>query len=255
MAWLSIELAGVSGWSHLSDVAPAARAESRLGLQQRFKQYLDSGIRDAAALDSIIVATQAALDAVSADDEERHTYRNNLAVLLRVRFELAGNQNDVDRSIELLRQVLHEADGAQIRQSANSSLALSLLHRYIERDDPADLEAATAAGRDSLAGLSSGSPAYPKALTNLAAVLRSRFVAFGNVAELAEMIRHLEIAIATEPIGGNDHQVMRIKLGEALMIRGLHAEEVDDLAKAVSLFQSVIHESPEEGVNQQLGTV
>ncbi|GAA1286824.1 CHAT domain-containing protein [Saccharothrix xinjiangensis] len=221
------------------------------GARQRVQQYLNSGIRDVARLDSIIHETRAELEALPADDDERHGHLSSLAVLLRVRFELTGDGNDVDRSIELLRQVLREAGDGQVRRMASSALALGCLHRYVERKDPADLEAATAAGRDSLAGVSPGSPEYPKALTNLAAVLLSRFLASEDLAELAEVIRYLEIAVATEPVGGNDYQVMRVKLGEALTLRGLRAGELADLATAAAVLRSVVDEPPAEGVNQQ----
>ena len=204
-------------------------------LRERTARYLDTGPRDPAELDAIISDTRVV--GIQAEGHHRMIVGANLAILLRMRFELSGELDDIDRSIDLLTEIAPVVDDPSI----HSSLALAYLHRHVANLDPADLTLATHAARASHAGADPHADSYPKILINLAAVLQARFTNSGDRADLAEAIQHLELATELSP-DGNDHEVMRIKLATALTTRGTP----DDLARADNLLRSV------RGVNRQL---
>ncbi|UVS79148.1 CHAT domain-containing protein [Actinokineospora sp. UTMC 2448] len=231
----------------------AARAglpEEASPLKQRFSRYLDSGTKDPAELAALIADTRAALVDTGPGDPDWHLNRNILASLLRIRFELAGEADDIDQSIALLRETLETTDDRAITGMLNSALASACLDRHIETDDPDDLAAAIAAGRASVAASLPHEPGHPKSLTNLAAVLQASYNRTGDLAELDEAIGYLEIAVDAEVAGTGDHQVMRIKLAVGLLLRALETDREADLDDAARLLESVAVEEPVDGVNQ-----
>ncbi|MGR3937458.1 CHAT domain-containing protein [Streptomyces sp. BRA346] len=191
-------------------------------------------------LDTSIAGVRRALDDTAADDQAREGHLFNLGNLLRMRFEATGHLGDLTEAIGHLRAVVQKVTNAALRCLAYSFLGLALLDRFVITGKPADLDAATAAVRNSMAGNIPLSPYYGQVLTNLAAVLHARFQTHGDMAELAESIRHLEYAVAATPPRQHDHPVMRLKLAVALGKRGTHTGRITEVDRGVEMLRGVL---------------
>ncbi|WP_432015271.1 CHAT domain-containing protein [Streptomyces cucumeris] len=222
----------------------AGNADAGLG------RYTRTG--DMGGLDTLITRVRRALAATAGDDPERHSHRTSLGNLLRMRFEMTGDLDELEQSAGMLREVSEEADDATVRHLAHSWLGLSCLDRYIALGDPADLERATTAVRRSMAGTTPLSPHHTRLLTNLAAVLTHRFTVLGDPAEITEAIRHLTHAVAATPPDQYDRPVMKIKLAVAMGARARSLGDLVELDRAVLVLREVIRETEGTGPHPQL---
>ena len=91
-------------------------------------------------------------------DPAREGHRISLGNLLRMRFEVTGHLGDVTAAIGLPRDVLQVVADDAPRCPAYSLLGLALLDQYIDTGRPADLDAATEAARNAMAGSTSVTP-------------------------------------------------------------------------------------------------
>ncbi|MFD7439383.1 CHAT domain-containing protein [Streptomyces sp. NPDC059861] len=203
-------------------------------------------------LDKIVDRLRSAVAAPTTGEPERTHRRIELGQALRMRFEMEGELADLDGSVaELTRALAGPLDDDQ-RASAHSFLGLSHLDRYVSSGDIAHLEAATEAVRHPTTLRTDASPAHAQRLTNLAAVLTTRFDVHGDITELDEAVHHLRYAVSATPPTQHDHPVMLIKLAVALRKRGVHAGRDADLDEAESLLRRVAGEPSDTGPNQQL---
>ncbi|MFI0777679.1 CHAT domain-containing protein [Streptomyces sp. NPDC021212] len=230
--------------------APAAHDATPAGRMARYNLAGAPGV-----LDTSIADVRAALDATPAGAPDHEGHRISLGNLLRMRFEATGHLGDLTEAIGLLREVLRTVADDALRCPAYSLLGLALLDQYVNTGSPADLDAATAAARNAMAGGTPLSPHYGQMLTNLAAVLHARFQAHGELKELAEAIRHLEHAVATTPTHQHDHPVMRIKLAVALGARGRHTERIPEVDRGIRILRAVLDTTPDTSPHWQAASM
>lgn len=166
-----------------------------------------------------------------------------LGQVLRVRFEMDGELDHLDESIEVITAALRAPLDAETRATASSFLGLSHLDRFVARRNPADLAAATAAVRAAHTAETAGSPSHARRLTNLAAVLTVRFGIHHDVADLDEAVESLRFAVAVTPPSQHDHPVMLIKLAVALRARGTHTDRDEDIDAAELVLRQVAQSS------------
>ncbi|MFE9700540.1 CHAT domain-containing protein [Streptomyces sp. NPDC006270] len=217
-------------------------------------RYMRDGDTD--RLDKLAERLRASLESSAAGGTERAHRRIELGQVLRMRFEAEGELADLDHSIAELTAVLDcslaDALGNEDRAHAYSFLGLAHLDRYVTLANSEDLDRATKAVRRACAVGAAASASHPQRLTNLAAVLTTRFGVYQDVTELDEVVRHLEYAVAATPATQHDRPVMLIKLAVALRTRGIHTLSDADLAAAEELLRDVAGRPSDAGPNQQL---
>ncbi|MFF3863148.1 CHAT domain-containing protein [Streptomyces sp. NPDC002209] len=141
-------------------------------------------------LDEAVAAAQRAVEAGRPYDGPAHCARLTvLGTALALRHRFTGESADLDRSIELGRQVLTLAgeisprSAVNVRRSALPNLAGRLRARYLARGLPADLDEAVALGREAVALRRPGHPEH-SARTNLALALWDRALLNGDPGDL-----------------------------------------------------------------------
>ncbi|WP_329568912.1 CHAT domain-containing protein [Kitasatospora sp. NBC_01266] len=230
-------------------VPPSAVADEA-GSAGAVAHYTRDG--DPARLDVLIADTRRALRPPTVPTADRVTALAQLGDWLRMRFEVRGDLEDLQESIDCLQEALDTGQDPALRALAASSLSLAHLDRFTGTQDHADLERATVLGRSALAGSNPLSETHGQVLTNLGAVLQARFHAHGDLADLGEAVRHLEYAVAATSYQQHDHAVMRIKLAVALRTRARGTGAAADLDRAVQLLRGVAELPPADGPHQQL---
>ncbi|TQF02920.1 CHAT domain-containing protein [Kitasatospora acidiphila] len=208
---------------------------------------------DPARLDAMINGLRATV--ATAAEPGRTLRRVELGQVLRMRFEINGDLDDLDESISELTDALAGPLNDEQRASACSFLGLAYLDRYGSLGAPADLEAASAAVRDGQTTGTAASPAHSQRLTNLAGVLTTRFDAYGDPAELDEAVAHLRHAVAVTPPSQQDYPVMLVKLAVALRKRGMHTGRDEDLATAEAILRQVAGQPSDTGLTQPIARV
>ncbi|WP_380281799.1 CHAT domain-containing protein [Kitasatospora purpeofusca] len=218
------------------------------GLHAEMGRYHRDG--DPARLDRVIAGLRGAV-AAAADEPDRSRRRFELGQILRVRFEVKGDLDDLNESIDQLGTALTGPLDREMRASVRSFLALSHLDRYVESEDPADLDEATGLARRACTAATAASPQHGRRLTNLAAVLTARARAGDDPAVLDEAIEHLRQAVAVTPPTQHDHPVMLIKLAVALRERAGRPGREPDLATAEALLRQVAGPAADPGPHAQ----
>ncbi|MGW1402232.1 CHAT domain-containing protein [Streptomyces sp. NPDC002405] len=224
-----------------------APAEPEEGVRAELNRYMRDGGRD--RLDPVIDRLRSA--AAAAEGSERAHRLVELGQVLRMRFEMDGELDHLDESIDVITTALDAPLDAETRATASSFLGLAHLDRFTAVGDPADLEAATTAVRAACAAETAASPAHAQRLTNLAAVLTARFDVHEDIAALDEAVEHLRHAVVVTPPSQHDHPVMLIKLAVALRRRGMHVGEDEDVAAAEGILRQVA-EDPSTRPNAHL---
>lgn len=197
-----------------------------------------------------------ALDEVIASLEPRQRFPSTvLGEALRLRFEAFGG-DDLDRAIDCFAVALQESPpGSLDEASAVGNLAGALTRRYDLTGMPADREQAgelaarldaydgelpddIAAQRASVDAARSLAPRLPRAgraavLNNLGTALSRRYDAYGDVADLEELVRAYEEAVDATPPASPQLAVRLGNLGDALRERAHRLGDEDDLRDAV----------------------
>lgn len=212
--------------------------------------YMRDGQPD--RLDALIDGTRRTLQDTALTEPDRTKHRISLGNALRMRFEVGGDLDDLAESISSLQEVADTSHDEAARRLAASWLALSHLVRFVDSRDRADLDRATALGRSSLSSSDALSPAHGQTLTNLAAVLHTRFNTYGDPEDLDEAVRHLEHAVAVTPTHQHDRPIMRIKLAAALRDRAAVTGNDVELERAAALLLEVARHAPADGPSRQL---
>ncbi|MEV7177809.1 CHAT domain-containing protein [Kitasatospora sp. NPDC093679] len=213
----------------------AEPAAPRNGVHGEVDRYMQDGGQDRLGP----VAEQMRAAAAEADGIERAHRLIELSQVLRMRFEMDGELDNLKESITAMREALGAPLNAESRATANSFLGLAVLDRFVALRDPADLELATNLTRAACTAATAGSQSYGQWLTNLAAVLTARFDEDRDPATIDEAVAHLLHAVAVTPTTQPDQPVMMIKLAVALRRRGMHAENDLDVDLAETILRQV----------------
>ena len=153
-----------------------------------------------------------------------------LARLYRSRYRLTAEPEWLDRAIDGYRSVL-TAPGAPLDYAlARNNLSSALRDRYLERNDPADMDAAIEASRRAVDAVQAGNVQRPIWLQNLANNLRVRAIRTGNGEDRRAAIAAFEEALAVAPEGSEVWRTAPTNLGALIETeapdRGLELQEV-----------------------------
>ncbi|MEH0516902.1 CHAT domain-containing protein [Streptomyces sp. B21-079] len=205
-------------------------------------------------LDRAVDLLRAMADAPAAEEQERARRRAELGQALRIRFELTGELADIDASIAELEAVVAAGiPDPELRASAFSLLGVAHLARYVQLQQPLDLEAATRAARAACDDpATDASPAHPQRLTDRASVLTMRYRVGGDLADIDQAIEDLTFAAHATPPSQHDHPVMLIKLAVALKERGVRTEDIKSLDAAEKLLRPLAGTPSDTGPNELL---
>ncbi|MEV4434736.1 CHAT domain-containing protein [Streptomyces sp. NPDC049585] len=214
--------------------------------------YIRDGGRE--RLDRAVDLLRTIADAPTTGEQERSRRRAELGQALRIRFELTGELADLDASIAELEAVLAAGiPDPETRASASSFLGVAHLARYIQLQEPPDLEAATRAARDACDDpATAASPAHPQRLTNRASVLTMRYRVTGDLADIDRAVGDLAFAVQATPPSQHDHPVMVIKLAVALEERAVRTGDVESLDAAEKLLRPLVGTPADTGRHQLL---
>ena len=192
------------------DNSLAPLAKSRLG-----RWLLPRGLtstRDRATVDEATALCAAAVrDAVFSDSE----LLANLGSAQRARFELSGDQADLDNAVMSMRQALEVASRLnQDRHAILADLGDALLAGFTATNETAYLDGAIAAQRQALELLPEEHADRSAVLSNLGAALLRRYERFADADDLDVAIRCLDDAWEA---GGGRRDMIRANLGSALL--------------------------------------
>ncbi|MGW6741360.1 CHAT domain-containing protein [Streptomyces sp. NPDC055025] len=190
----------------------------------------------------------------SGQHSQRSGLRWDLALLasraLTYRYDLTGDQTDLDEAIEHGLTAIATAGpgpGADpsggLRAGAMSDLGTMLLHRYATVGTPGDLEAALTLIRRSLDALGSRHPRRARSLVNLGSVLCARYDLTRDLGDLDQAIDATREALTDETLRIRALEV----LGAALVSRYRASGRWPDLDEAVTTLRRLISELPGEG--------
>ncbi|WP_328619784.1 CHAT domain-containing protein [Streptomyces sp. NBC_00354] len=153
-------------------------------------------------LDEAVAAAQRSVEAGRPYDRPAHCARLTvLGTALALRHRFTGDCADLDRSIELGRQVLAVAEeispasAAIVRRWALPNLSARLRSRHTARGLPADLDEAVALGRKAVAVQLPGNPGT-SARTNLALALWDRALLRGDPGDLDAAVAEAGAVVA-----------------------------------------------------------
>ncbi|MFF7454264.1 CHAT domain-containing protein [Kitasatospora sp. NPDC008115] len=217
------------------------------GVHAEIGRYNRDG--DPARLDRIIDRLRVVVG--GAAEPDRSHRRFELGQILRMRFEVKGDLDDLNESIDQLGTALAGPLDQEIRAGARSFLALSHLDRYVTSEDRADLDKATTLARLACDAATAASRAHGQRLTNLAAVLTMRAGTDDDPAALDEAIEHLRQAVAVTPPSQQDQPVMLIKLAVALRRRAGRPGREADLVTAETILRQVADQAADSGPHAQ----
>jgi len=240
----SLALLGVLSLADISDPSLRARALSAHSTA-RFAMYqVKRNPADLAA------AIDRCREAVTADGETGTAATAspaNLAEMLRVRYELDGDQADLDEVILLLEGLLYDASAAapdRPRQMAALASALSVA-------DPADLDRAVELGEAAIR--QADAPAdqlRPSFLTNLSSILLSRHRQTGSRRDLRRGIAAARLALMSASASHPGIAEMHGNLGNAFVAWYERTGRLALLDRGIEEIRRALHGLPLDQVRQ-----
>ena len=214
-----------------------------LDLQRLQLRLLQPGV-SAAELDQAIAACRRALEVLPPQDEGRGAVLSMLGTALRSRFQLTGALPDIDAAVEAGEQPV-TPPGHPNRAAVLSNLSTSLLVRYQATGQPADLDRAEETGEQALDAARLDDPQRPGILSNLSAVLKTKFTrADSPAAGLDRAIEVCEQALAATPSGHPARPTILTNLGTALRTRAERTGSRADMDRAVSIGEQSVAARP-----------
>ena len=146
-----------------------------------------------AKLDAEIAAYEQRLERVPRDDPGRPPLLNNLAVRLRARFGLTGDESDLERAVQACQEASASMDPACPQAPVYlNSLGNCLADRFARYGSASDLDAAITAYQNAVGRSAQCSPDLPAFEANLASALVDRYRRDGAVRDLDHAITIVE---------------------------------------------------------------
>jgi CHAT domain/Tetratricopeptide repeat len=164
---------------------------------------------------------------------------SNLSVALRMRFERAGNQADLDDAVTAGQDAVAAAPAlGPDRPGCLSNLSAALQARFGCSRDIGDLDGAIGAAQEAVAGTPAGHPGRAAFLFNLSAALQSRFEQTADLVDLDKAIRGVRDVLIALPAGHPDRLACMSGLSAALQARHERTGDAGNLDEAVSAGQA-----------------
>ncbi|KLO91963.1 uncharacterized protein LW94_2661 [Fusarium fujikuroi] len=147
-------------------------------------RYVSTGIL--VDLDTSILLTKQAIDAITGDDAELAECSNNLSYRLQDRFMVTEDNPDLDDAIKMSQKAVELTASGNARYMSN--LAASLKTRFSVTGDLKDLEDGIVLAKQAVSVTASDDPELPKWLNNLGNHLSNRHLITGSLEDLEEAI-------------------------------------------------------------------
>ncbi|WP_436532516.1 CHAT domain-containing protein [Actinoplanes sp. HUAS TT8] len=131
----------------------------------------------------------------------RTLVRSQLGRLLRDRFALTGDRDDIDRAVDTAREVLDEAAGDDRHRAGYlSDLGIVLMDRHVALGGESDLSDAVVAARSAVSALPPDHRERPDYLSDLAQMLAGRHHRTGDRRDLEEALSAARDAVTAAPV-------------------------------------------------------
>jgi hypothetical protein len=180
---------------------------------------------------------------VEAYPDLRAALLNDAAGTMLRRFWHRGERTDLDRAAELCGAALDLTPQYSARRVTRlGNLAMVGREVHVRSGDPASLEGAELLLREAVALVDRSRGALPgtEVLTNLALVLRDRYLISGDAHVLEDAVGFAERACTSSDAAGPP-----IMFGDLLSLRYLVTGIVDDLDRAVALLDGALAQLPD----------
>ncbi|KAJ7897480.1 CHAT domain-containing protein, partial [Mycena leptocephala] len=166
---------------------------------------------------------------------------NNLAAVIRTRFEHHGDLGDIDEAIELLREALglHEPPHPDRGMSLNN-IADAVKTRFHMRGDPRDINEAIELHREALTLHEPSHPDHGRSLTNLGSAVKTRFDNFSDPQDINEAVELQRRALALYPQPHPNHSISLNYLADAVRMRFEHRGHPRDIDEAIELLREAL---------------
>jgi tetratricopeptide (TPR) repeat protein len=190
---------------------------------------------DAAAsdVDDAIELLLRELTEPAADGPETAGHLTNLGLLLRHRFTVRGDMEDLDKAVTLLRRPLDLSSGESERAARMSNLGLVLRDRFSRCGLQPDLDEALALFRGAVELTGLDHPDLPGRLSNLALASRDKYTHLAQSEHLDDAIDLQRRALALSPHQSRDRPRLLSNLGVLLRDRFHNRRDPSDLDFAV----------------------
>lgn len=183
------------------------------------------------------------------EPEDRHMMAicaSNYANALGTRYEAAGQLSDLDTAVQAARAGVQVTDDDHPHRGQHFNvLGKSLLSAYNHTRQPALLDEALAAFRESIACTSPDSVLWAATQANVCAALRTRFLLVRDKDVLAEAIRAARAAAGSTVLDGDDRLMALNNLGTALLSWFGETQDVAALDEAARTLREALSHIPD----------
>lgn len=190
--------------------------------------------KDPSDVDKAAVGFRALLDVLTEPGPDRASVQENLAIVLRTRFELRHDVNDLRAAVDVLREAAQQTPSTSalyVRRSAVQALTARAL--YEVSGDLADLDQVISALRAALAAQQSNDPMRLDMLDALLGSCQDRYARTQDPADLDIVIGAAEACMAALPPGHPGRHLL--VLFQGLSIRYDRTHDPSDLDRAVAV--------------------
>ena len=171
---------------------------------------------------------------------------SNLSVMLKARFESAGQVTDLDAAIDVGWQAVKTASDSHHSHAAYlSNLGAALRTRFESTRHDEDLDAAITVGQQAVHATPVVDPRRAGRLSNLGAALRLRYEHTGQDGDLDAAISASRQAVDETAEDHPDRATMLASLSLVLLSRFERAGRDDDLGAAVCASRDAVAATPE----------
>jgi CHAT domain-containing protein len=171
---------------------------------------------------------------------------NNLADVLRERYSLRGEAEDLSQSIELFEETLElTPEGDDSRPMLLNNLAGVLRESYSLRGKTEDLDKSIKLLEEALELTPEGDEARSMLVNNLTLALGDRYDLIGKVEDLDQGIELLEEALAVSPEGDKYRTLLLNRLADVLRESYSLRGKTEDLDQSIELFEETLELTPE----------
>ncbi|KAH8689815.1 CHAT domain-containing protein [Talaromyces proteolyticus] len=173
---------------------------------------------------------------------------NNLARHLRTRYQILGDQGDLETALSHVKHSLSlTPDNHGKRGERLSNLSSLMYERYLLSHNIDELDGAVTLAKQALDCSSENYSHRSQALNNLGKCLQLQFKRNGKMTDLEEAIRLGELAVDAVPLDDYANRSLHLhNLSTYYHDRFLRTGRVEDLQNSIHLMQKAIDATPED---------
>ena len=178
----------------------------------------------------------------------------NLAVALKMRFDIVGSSDDINRSLDLYQHVIQSYNKKPLSESYYNRLT-ELWKSPAAAELTNDVDLAVASYKTAILSLNEihpySDPGAPIYLEFSELVLRSNFAKTGSPENLHQIVRLWEDAAVSTPQSHMNYSRYLRSLSNALLFRFTELGKLDDLGQALSLSEQALGFANQHGVEER----